>query len=160
MYGQLLAVLGSCKSNLLLNAVVMALQVIARVVAIGIPTSCTSTLLTGARIIINVMAHLEYNLIADFSKKRDVNSLLTKIEQDDEILKELDNKLRTSSRRTFIDGENVEEGGEKSSSLPSLNSFGGSEWKKVSKNDHETSYESYRKDSGALLPLLLIDSQY
>lgn len=88
-----------------------------------------------------------------------MTSLLTKIEQDDEILKELDNKLRTSSRRTFIDDDNLAEPGEKSSSLPSLNSFGGSEWKKATKNDHETSYESYRKDSGALLPLLLIGNQ-
>ena len=94
------------------------------------------------------MAHLTFRLIADFAKKRDVNSLLTKIEQDDEILKELDNKLRTSSRRTFVDDDNFAE--EKSSSLPSLNSFdrGATDWKKAIKNDHDTSYDGYRKDSG------------
>ena len=76
-----------------------------------------------------------------------MSTLYNKLEQDDEILKDLDNKLRTSSRRTYLEDDNFAEPGEKSSSLPSLASFGGDDWKVITKkSDHEPLYDGYNID--------------
>src|SRR5699024_10927204 len=55
-------------------------------------------------------------------------------------------------RRTYLDDDNFAEPGEKSSSLPSLPSFGAEDWKMVTKTDHEPIYDGYHidKDKGAL----------
>ena len=57
----------------------------------------------------------------DLSKKRDMNSIISKLEQDDKMLAELDSKLRSVSRRTLVDDDELCESTEKSTSLPSLN---------------------------------------
>lgn len=57
-----------------------------------------------------------------------MNTLISKLEQDDKILAELDNKLRSVSRRTLLDDDELLEPTEKSSSLPSLNIAG--EWRR------------------------------